>query len=86
MGLGNPLEIIVHHQLIGEMIGLSYQDRFPMVRALVCMVTHWTKPMVSHDLKLSSSYNFTKLLHYVISQPGKNIELVLKLIAALTYG
>ena len=40
VGLGNPLEIIVHHLLIGRMIGLDYQDVFPMVSALVCMVTH----------------------------------------------
>ena len=40
--------------LIGGIAGLSYWDRFPMVSALVCMVTHWTKPMVSHDLNLSS--------------------------------
>ena len=54
MGFSNPLEVIVHHLLIGMMASLSYWDRFPMVSALVCMVTHWTKPMVSHDLKLSS--------------------------------
>ena len=61
MGLGNPLEVIVHHLLIGGMIGLGYRDRFPMVSALVCMVTHWIRPMMSHDLRLSSSHDFTKL-------------------------
>ena len=30
MGLGNPLEAIVHHLLIGGMTSLSYQDEFPM--------------------------------------------------------
>ena len=35
----------------------------------VCMVTHWTRPMVSHDLRLSSSHDLTKLLHCVVSQP-----------------
>ena len=40
MGLGNPLEAIVHHLLIGEMTSLSYQDEFPMVSALVCMVLY----------------------------------------------
>ncbi|KAL6331398.1 hypothetical protein AAG906_011335 [Vitis piasezkii] len=44
MGLGNPLEVVVHHLLIGGMAGLSHLDGFPMVSALVCMVTHWTRP------------------------------------------
>ena len=39
MGLNNPLEVVMHH-------------RFPMVSALVCMVTHWTGPTVSYDLRL----------------------------------
>ena len=69
MGLGNPLEVIVHHLLIGGMASLGYRDGFPMLSALVCMVTHWTGPMVSHDLRLSSIHDLTKLLHCVISQP-----------------
>ena len=52
MGLGNPLEVVVHHLLIRGMVGLSYRDEFPMVSALVCMVTHWIGPAVSYDLKL----------------------------------
>ena len=52
MGLGNPLEVVVHHLLIGGMTGLGYWDEFPMVSALVCMVTHWTGPTVSYDLRL----------------------------------
>ena len=40
MGLGNPLEFVVHHILIGDMVGLGYWDEFPMVCALVCMVTY----------------------------------------------
>ena len=62
MGLGNLLEVVVHHLLIGGMIGLGYHDGIPMVSALVCMVTHWTGPIVSHDLRLSSSHDLTKLL------------------------
>ena len=85
IGLGNPLEFVVHHLLIGGMVGLSYQDGFPIVSALVCMVTHWIGPMVSHDLRLSSSHDLTKILHCAISQSWENIELVLKLTMALTY-
>ena len=39
MGLGNPLEIVVHYLLIKGIVGLGYQDEFPIVSALVCMVT-----------------------------------------------
>ena len=69
MDLDNPLEVVVHHILIGGMAGLGYRDGFPMVSALVCMVTHWTRPMVGHDLRLSSSHDLAKLLHCVVSQP-----------------
>ena len=41
MGLGNPLEVVVHHLLIGGRTGLGYQDEFPMVSVLVCMVTDY---------------------------------------------
>ena len=85
MGLGNPLEVVLHHLLIGGMAGLGYWDRFPMVSALVCMVAHWTRPMVSYDLMLSNSHDSTKLLHCIVSQPWENIELVLKLAVTLTY-
>ena len=76
MGLVNPLKAIVHHLLIGGMAGLGYWDRFPMVSALVCMVAHWIGPMVSYDLRLSSSHNFTKLLHCEYSL---NLERILSL-------
>ena len=86
MGLSNPLEVVVHHLLIREMAGLGYRDVFPMVSAQVCTVTHWTWPTLIHDLRLSSSHDLTKLLHYVVSQPWDNIELVVKLAMTLTYG
>ena len=38
MGLGNPLEVVVYHLLIGGMVGLIYQDGFPMVSTLVCIL------------------------------------------------
>ena len=85
LGLGDPLEVVVHHLWIEGMTSLVFRDRFPMVSALVCMVTHWIGPTVSHDLRLSRSHDLTKLLHCVVSQPWKNIELVLKLVVTLTY-
>ena len=69
MGLGNPLEVVVQHLLIGRITSLGHRDGFPIVSALVCILTHWIRPMVSHDLRLSSSHDLTKLLHYVVSQP-----------------
>ena len=67
MGLSNPLETVVYHLLIKGIIGLGYWDEFPMVSVLVCMVTHWTGVTVSHDLRLSSSHDLTKLLPCVVS-------------------
>ena len=58
MGLSNPLKVVVHYLLIGGMVGLGYQDGFPMVSALVCMVTYWTRPTMSHDWRVSSSHIF----------------------------
>ena len=69
MGLCNPLEVVEYPLLIGGMVGLGYQDGFPMMSALVRMVRHWTGPTVSHDLRLSSSHDLTNMLHYVVSQP-----------------
>ena len=69
MGQGNPLKVVVHHLLIGRMGSLGSQVGFPMVSALVCMVTHWIGPTVSYDLRLSSSHDLTKLFHCIVSQP-----------------
>ena len=86
MSLGNPLEIVVHHLLIKGMSSLGYWDLFPMVSALICMVTYRIRPTVNHDLRLSSSHYLTKLLYFVTSQLWENIEFVLRLVMALTYG
>ena len=51
MGLGNSLEVVAHHLLIGWMTGLGHRDRFPMVYVPVSMVTCWIGPMMSHDFK-----------------------------------
>ena len=85
MGIGNLLKVVVYHLLIGRMADLDYRDEFSMVSALICMVTHWTGPMVSHDLRLSSSHDLSKFLYCVVSQPWENIEFVLKLTTTLTY-
>ena len=69
MGLSNPLEVVVHDLLIGGMTSLGYWDEFPMVSALVCIVTYWIGPTVSHDLRLLNNHDLTKLLHCVVSQP-----------------
>ena len=68
MGLGNPLDIVVHHLLIEGMTILGYRDEFPIVSTLVCMVIHWIEPTMSHDLRLSSSHDLTKLPYCVVSQ------------------
>ena len=86
MSLGNPLEVVVHHLLVRGMASFDYWDAFPMMCVLICMVTYWIGPMVIYDLRLSSSHDFTKFLHCVISQPWENIEFMLKLVVALTYG
>ena len=69
MDLGNPSETVVYHFLIRGMTSIDHQDEFPMVSALVYMVTHLTRLIVTYDLRLSSSHNLIKLLYYVISQP-----------------
>ena len=61
MDLGNPSEDVVHYFLIRKMIFHGHWVEFPIVSALVCMVTHWVGPMVSHDISYrvvmtSSSY------------------------------
>ena len=35
MDLGNPVETVMHHLLIGEMTYLDRRDEFPMVNVLV---------------------------------------------------
>ena len=69
MHLGTLFEAIAYHLLIGGIVNLGHQDEVPMVSVLVCIVTHWIRPTVSHDIRLSGSYDFTKPLYYVVSQP-----------------
>ena len=87
VNLGNPLEDVVYYLLIGGMTSLNYQDEFFHGE---CTSVHGytldrTVPMMSHDIKLSSCQDFTKLLHCVVSQPWENTQFVLKLTMILTY-
>ena len=59
----NPFDTVVYYFLIEGMIGLSHWNEFQIVSALMCMVTYYTRPMVSHDLRLLGSHDFTFLLH-----------------------
>ena len=83
--LGNPLEVVVHYFLIKGMNSFGHRDGFSIMRVLVCMVTYWIRPTGSYDIRLSSSYEFTKLLHCVVSQPWNNTEFLLKLAIILMY-
>ena len=85
VGLSTSLKVIVHYFLIEEMVGLDHCDEFPMMSALVCMVIHWIRLTMSHDLRLLSCHDFIKLFHNVVFQSWKNTELVLRLVATLTY-
>ena len=53
MDLDNLVETVVHYLLIGGMACLGRRDEFPMVNILVYMVTHWIRPRVNHDVRLS---------------------------------
>ena len=50
MDLGNPTKTVVHCLLNGRMTCLGHRDASPMVSALLCIVTHWTRPIVNHDI------------------------------------
>ena len=62
MELDNLFEVVVHLLLIEGMIGLDHQDGIPMASVLAYMVTYWIGPIVSHNIKLLGSLDFTKLL------------------------
>ena len=46
-----------------------------MESALVCMVTHWTRPMVNHDIRPLDSYDSPS--YYVVWT--LNLEIILSL-------
>ena len=49
----------MYYLIIGGLDSLGHWNELPMVNALVCMVTHWTRPIVGHDIKLSGGHDFT---------------------------
>ena len=63
-GFGNPIEVIAHYLLIRGMTCLDYPDEFPMVSALMCMVTQWIGPIVGHDARLLGCHD--SLNYYVV--------------------
>ena len=50
MDLGNLYETITHYLIIRGMNYFSHRDGFPMINAQMCMVTHWTRPKINHDI------------------------------------
>ena len=67
--LGNLFEVAVHHHVIERMTNLGCQDGAPMMNTLVCMVTHWIRLTIGHDIKQSGNHDFTKSIYYIVSQP-----------------
>ena len=50
MDLDNLSKVIVHYHLNWGITCLDYQDKFLIRSALVCMVTHWIKRIMNHDI------------------------------------
>ena len=49
MDLGNPIETVVHHLLIGGMTYLDHRDGFSIVSA------HWIGPIGNHNANPSNA-------------------------------
>ena len=47
----------MHYLLIGGMNCLGHQGGFPMVSAIMCIVTHWIRSMVNHNIRLLDYYD-----------------------------
>ena len=50
MVLSYPFDIIKHYFLIEEMNCHRHQDKVHIVSALMDIIIHWIKPMVSYDI------------------------------------
>ena len=59
----------MYYLIIGGLDSLGHWNGLPMVSALVCMVTHWTRPTMGYDIRLSGGHDFTKLLCCIVFQP-----------------
>ena len=57
MDLGNPVEIVTHYLLIRGIVCLGHQDKVFMISALMRMITHWTRSMMNHDVRLQDSHD-----------------------------
>ena len=57
MTLDNLVKIVVYYFLIKEMTYLDRCDKFSIVSTLVCIVTHWTRPTVNQDIRLSDCHD-----------------------------
>ena len=68
MDLGNPFAVVVHYLYIGRMTCLGHLDKVPSMSALVCMVTQWKWPTMSHDIRLLDNHDFNKLLYCIVFQ------------------
>ena len=67
MNLSNSFKDVKRYLIIRGMYGLGSRNKVLIVSALVCMVTHWTRLMVIHDVRLLGIHEFTKLLYCIIS-------------------
>ena len=86
MNLGNPIKAIVHYFLIRRMTDLNHQDKFLMVSTLVCIVIHWTRLIMNHDVRVLDYHDWPS--YYIVRT--LNLEKILSLCwnqqKALTYG
>ena len=63
MGLVNPLEVVVHHFLIGGMVGLGYWDEFSMMSHYKENVKRWHFLNVKIDIR----WRFSKVSYFRLS-------------------
>ena len=42
----------MHHLLFRGIACLDRKDEFSIMSALVCMIIHWTRSMMNHDIRL----------------------------------
>ena len=52
MDLDNLIETVVYYFLIGGITCLDCWDEISIMSALVCMVTHWIRLTMNHEVRL----------------------------------